>query len=298
VLDAARELGYVPSSHARSLTTGRTGAVGVLVPDITNPYYFELIRGTQHQLSALGILQLLVDTEESVSHEAAHLASLRKSVDGVILAASRLGDDQLAEAAAQLPLVAINRDVPGVPAVLIDTPGGMRLAVEHLASLGHRRLAFAAGLSAWQSRQRWDAIEDHCRGRGIEVQQLGPFAPTREAGAGAAAAVLNAGVTACIAYNDLLAIGMLEHLHARGVDVPRSLSVVGCDDIFGSSFCPPPLTTLTSPTEQAGRVAVKMLAELLAPSDAEVHAKRELLSTHLTVRSSTGEVPLVTHGRS
>jgi len=123
---------------------------------------------------------------------------------------------------------------------------------------------------------------------GIDVQRVGPFAPRKYAGAAAADAVLHAGVTACVAFNDLLAIGMLARLRERGVDVPRDLSIVGCDDIFGADFCNPPLTTIASPIEQAGRVAVSMLLAQLNPLQGGPSRRLAVMPTHLTVRGSTG----------
>jgi LacI family transcriptional regulator, repressor for deo operon, udp, cdd, tsx, nupC, and nupG len=122
--------------------------------------------------------------------------------------------------------------------------------------------------------------------------------------------VLNSGATACIAYNDLLATGMLRRLRDRGVSVPGDLSIVGCDDIFGSDFCDPPLTTMTAPIEQAGRAAITMLLGLLnplipgvPPGDRQISGavpgqprqqigqRRVMLPTHLTIRSTTGPAP-------
>jgi LacI family transcriptional regulator len=121
------------------------------------------------------------------------------------------------------------------------------------------------------------------------VRKLGPFAPVRESGSAAADALVNSGATAAIAFNDLLAIGMLERLAERRVRVPEQLSIVGCDDIFGADFCSPPLTTIATPIEQAGRVAVTLL---LGALESRAGGGREsvVLPTHLTVRSSTGEV--------
>ncbi len=126
--------------------------MGVLVPDITNPFYFDLIRGgTQLQLKAAGYTQLLVDTEESDEVEASTLEQLRKSADGVIVAASRLNDEALAAAAARMPMVTVNRDVDGVPAVIIDTPSAMPQALDHLISLGHTSVAYVSGPAVSQS---------------------------------------------------------------------------------------------------------------------------------------------------
>lgn len=284
----AAELNYIPNSQAKALTSGRTGAVGVLVPDITNPFYFDLIRGTQLQLKAAGYTQLLVDTEESEEVEASAVQQLRKSADGIIVAAPRLTDDGLLAAAAAMPLVAINRDVPGVPAVIIDTPAATSQALDHLISLGHRKVAYVSGPPSSQSSAlRWAALTTAAKHSGVEVQKLGPFAPKTHSGAAAADTAVHSGATACIVFNDLIAIGMLQRLRERGVRVPEDMSIVGCDDIFGADFCNPPLTTMSSPIEQAGRVAVTMLLAQLEPFSGAGSRSRSVMPTHLTVRSST-----------
>ncbi|NEN07173.1 LacI family transcriptional regulator [Diaminobutyricibacter tongyongensis] len=295
---AARELDYVPNSQARALTSGRTRAIAVLVSDVTNPFYFGIIRGTQQQLKAAGYTQLLIDTEESDEFEDGMLHKLRRSFDGAILAASRLTDRRLTTLATELPLVAINRQTRGVPSVFIDTPSGMEQALGHLVSLGHREIAYVSGPeTSWPNEGRWRALQRAGGAYGVTVRRIGPFTPKKSAGAAAADALLNAGVTACIAFNDLLAIGMLMRLRERGVSVPDEISIVGCDDIFGADFCSPPLTTLTAPIEQAGRTAVSILLSRLE-SDSIVAARQSAtLPTHLTIRASTGPAPHV-KGRS
>ncbi|MDQ0820782.1 LacI family repressor for deo operon, udp, cdd, tsx, nupC, and nupG [Arthrobacter sp. V4I6] len=286
---AAAQLRYTPNSQAKALSSGRTGAVGVLVPDITNPFYFDLIRGTQLQLKAAGYTQLLVDTEESDEVEASAMEQLRKGAEGLIVAASRLSDDDLLAAAAKMPLVTVNRDVRGVPAVIIDTPTATSQALDHLVSLGHTRVAYIAGpVTSQSSTRRWAALSEAADERGVEVRKLGPFAPKTQAGAAAADAAVHSGVTACITFNDLIAIGMLQRLRERGLRVPADMSIVGCDDIFGADFCNPPLTTMTSPIEQVGRVAVSMLLAQLNPLSGGATRSRSVMPTHLTVRGSTG----------
>jgi LacI family transcriptional regulator len=315
----AAELNYVPSSQARALSSGRTRTVALLVPDITNPFYFDLIRGTQHQLKAAGYTQVLLDTEESADQESGSLDQLLKTCDGVVLTASRLTDEQIVAASRAQPLVTVNRNVHGVPSVLIDTPQGITQAVDHLVSLGHRRICYVSGPpNSFSNRWRWRALNEAIRARyrsgitpEVEAVRVGPFSPKTTSGAGAADAVLNSGATACIAYNDLLAIGMLRRLRGRGLRVPEDLSIIGCDDIFGSDFCDPPLTTMTAPIEQAGRAAITMLLSLLSPggpfnpqdrtqrriTDIPRHPgqpisqRRVMLPTHLTIRSTTGPAP-------
>ncbi|WP_249138454.1 LacI family DNA-binding transcriptional regulator [Phycicoccus avicenniae] len=288
--EAVGQLGYVPSAQARSLTSGRTGVVGVLVPDIANPFYFDLIRGAQRQLRAAGYAQLLLDTEESHEIESSMVELMLKNADGVVLAASRLDDETLTAAAARQPLVTINRDVPDVPTVILDTPEGMRQTVVHLRSLGHTRAVFVAGPSgSWSSARRWEALLAAGEELGVEMTMIGPWAPTAAAGSAAADAVIASSATAAVVFNDLLAIGMLGRLQERGVRVPLDLSVVGCDDIFGASFCNPPLTTVSAPIEEAGRVAVTMLLSQLGSAGGS--RSRTVLPTYLTTRESSGPAP-------
>lgn len=292
---AARDLNYQPNIQARALTSGLTRTIALLVSDITNPFYFDIIRGTQQQLKAAGYNQLLVDTEESDELEDGMLHKLRRSFDGAIIAASRLTDRRLATLATEMPLVTINRQTSGVPSVFIDTPSGIAQALAHLVSLGHRDIVYVSGPeTSWPNAGRWRAMLRESKSHGVAVRKIGPFSPKKAGGAAAADAVLNSGATACIAFNDLLAIGMLMRLRERGIRVPEDLSIVGCDDIFGADFCNPPLTTLTAPIEQAGRVAVSMLLAQLDPTTAARERQTATLPTHLTVRGSTGHAPAPT----
>ncbi|MEJ1179516.1 MULTISPECIES: LacI family DNA-binding transcriptional regulator [unclassified Pseudarthrobacter] len=290
--EAASRLNYVPSSQARGLSSGRTNTVAVLVPDITNPFYFDIIRGTQHQLKAAGLTQLLVDTEESNEMELEALHKLRRSADGFVLAASRLTDAQLAEVSGSQPLVTINRASADAPSVVIDTPSAMIQALEHLVSLGHQRVCYVSGPpTSWSNSRRWKVFEEDSTQRGLEIHRIGPYIPKTTSGAAAADAAVRTGATACIAFNDLLAIGMLQRLRERGIRVPEDMSIIGCDDIFGADFCNPPLTTISSPIEQAGRVAVSMLLSQLNPFQGGTTRRLAVMPTHLTVRGSTGPAP-------
>jgi LacI family transcriptional regulator len=292
VEEAAAQLNYVPSSQARGLSSGRTNTVAVLVPDITNPFYFDIIRGTQHQLKAAGLTQLLVDTEESSEMELEALHKMRRSADGFILAASRLTDAQLAEVSGSQPLVTINRASANAPTVVIDTPSAMIQALEHLVSLGHQKVCYVSGPpTSWSNSRRWKIFEEDSAQRGLETHRVGPFTPKTTSGAAAADAAVRTGATACIVFNDLLAIGMLQRLRERGIRVPEDMSIVGCDDIFGADFCNPPLTTISSPIEQAGRVAVSMLLSQFNPLHGGTTRRLAVMPTHLTVRGSTGPAP-------
>jgi LacI family transcriptional regulator len=288
----AQELNYIPNSRARAFTSGRTGVVAVLVSEIINPYYLHILRGIRRELQAAGYALLLIDTEESGEVEARMLAKHRSACDGAILTASRMSDSQLGDVAADMPIVAINRVARGMPSVVIDSAGGIDQALEHLVSLGHERVLYVTGpRSSWSNERRWRAMRVTAARLGIEVSRTAPFASDPAAGAGAAEALLNSGCTAAVAFNDLLAIGILERLRERGVRVPEELSVVGFDNIFGADFCSPPLTTLASPIEDAGRVAASLLLSGFTPLGLKSPPRSVLLPTHLIVRASTGPAP-------
>jgi LacI family transcriptional regulator len=278
-------MGYRPNPVARALPRGRTQTLALLVPDITNPFFFGLIRGAERQAATAGYTLVLADTGESAAMERTHVERLTGGVDGFVLASSRLTDDALRVAIAGQPAVVVNRQISGLPCVVINEEQGMRQAVDHLVSLGHRTIAYLGGpANSWSNRAKWRALQAAARQHGVTIERLGPFSPTVAGGAAAADAVLIAGTTAVIAFNDLLAIGTQMRLHARGIDVPADLSVVGCDDIFGADFCRPPLTTLAADIEQAGRSAIDLLLGTLRDTSAE----KFVLASHLRIRESTG----------
>ncbi|HMR33212.1 MAG TPA: LacI family DNA-binding transcriptional regulator [Geminicoccaceae bacterium] len=297
----AAELGYRPNPQARSLTSGRTHSIALLIPAATNPYFFDLIRGTQAQAKASGYRHMLVDTEESAEIEAATLAELASSVDGVVLTGSRLSDARLVEIAARLPMVVVNREIDGIPSVIVDTSTAIGEALEYLVSLGHGRVAFLAGpATSWSSRRRWQALGAAADRLRVECIRIGPFSSMRQSGAAAADAALHHGVTACLFFNDMLALDALKRFRERGVAIPSAMSVVGCDDIFGADFCDPPLTTLTAPIAEVGRVATDMLLSRLGHSGPGIAPARDRvrIPAHLTIRASTARCPLFVPGDS
>ena len=293
---AASTLGYRPiKSLGRPPASGAL-SIALVIPDVTNPYFFGYIRSTQRQLKARGLSHVLIDTEEDVELEAQAIEPGRYPVAGYIMAATRLSNDQLIEAAQNLPLVTINRDVPGLPSVIIDTAAGVRHVAEHLYSLGHRDIAYIAGPpTSWSDARRWEALQEVGRTLGCTIQRIGPYPPKKQSGAAAADSLLNTSATACITFNDLMAIGILMRLRERGINVPTQMSVAGCDDIFGADFCNPPLTTLTAPVDQAGRIATDLLLSRLSHQSAGPARNRVVLHTHLTVRASTGVPARVRH---
>jgi LacI family repressor for deo operon, udp, cdd, tsx, nupC, and nupG len=285
VQSIAMRLGYRHNRMATALETGRTPMLALLVADITNPHNFGLIRGAEAQARAAGFTLILGNTQESSEFERAHAERLEPAVAGFVLASSRLPDDELLELAEQRPVVLFNRQTASLPSVVSDSADAGRQIIDHLAALGHRSLTYLGGpANAWVDGERSRALSKFAERAGIKVIRRGPFAPTLEGGSAAADIGLASGTTALVAFNDLLAIGVLQRLQHLGIDVPGDVSVVGFDDIFGSDFCHPPLTTVTAPVEQAGRTLIDLL---LGPRDVQ-RTPRIVLPTVLRVRDSTG----------
>jgi DNA-binding LacI/PurR family transcriptional regulator len=291
VLEIAAELGYTPNRAARGLITGRTGNVGLIVPDIANPFFPALVKAAQARARARDYSVFLADTEEDPDAELQLIRAMAKQVDGVIACSSRMSESKLREVAALTSLVLVNRRSPGVASVSMDMAGGMQQAVEHLHALGHRRCVYLAGpRHSWSNRQRQKALTAATERLGMASTVLGPFDPGYEAGVRAADQALAETPTAIVAYNDLIALGVLARLSDRGVSVPGQVSVVGFDDIQMAVIATPPLTTVAAPTATVGRAAVDLL---LGPGAGHVRDGRQVreIKTELRVRSSTGPAP-------
>jgi DNA-binding LacI/PurR family transcriptional regulator len=261
IRDAAKSLGYRANPMARSLPTGRTGTIGLMLSDITNPVYFDLIRGAERVMSAEGQTLVLAESQEAPERELDAAERLLTSVDGLILVASRLRDEQIYELTAFKPVVLVNRQVKGVPSVVPNVAPGLSAAVTHLAGLGHRSIAYLSGPStSWMNDLRWQVLFDLAVTAGLSIVEIGPGTPTMAGGSALLPRVVASGVTALIAYNDLMALGVLRTCRDQGIMVPDGLSIIGFDDIFGTDLTTPALTTIRSPLAELGEMAVRMLA--------------------------------------
>ena len=294
VLRVARELGYEPNPHARALTSRRTQTIAMVMSDITNPHFFEIIRGAEMRAKASDYTLVLVNAEESPRIEQEQIRRLARSVDGFVLAASRLPDEAIVDLAATHSVVTANRQVKGISSVVLDQDQGCRQLVAHLASLGHSSLVYLAGpRHSWMAACRWSAIRDAAAELGISAMRMGPYSPKVTHGAAAADMALTTEASAMIAHNDLLAIGVLRRLAARSVRVPDDVSVDGFDDIFAAELCTPSLTTLGGAHADLGRVAVELLLDSAnGPRGATAPVSQLVLPSQLVLRSSTGTAPV------
>ncbi|CCQ44435.1 bacterial regulatory s, lacI family protein [Pseudarthrobacter siccitolerans] len=295
VQDAVAELNFNVNPLARALPTGRTGLVGLIVSDITNPSYFDIIRGAQSAAAVHGTTLMLAESTESAQTEAIAAQRMQPSTDGIILAGPRMSDPDIIALSEQKPIAVINRHVDGVDSVVPDIEPGINAAVRHLAAQGHHKIAFLSGPDqSWISARRWECLVACCEWMKRETQLIPTTAPTTEGGRIAARNVRASGATAAICYNDLLAIGLMQELQAAAVKVPDDFSVVGIDDIFGSDFTTPALTTIASPLSECGAAALDLVLSALPGSDGNprVATQRGLheLRATLLVRGSSGKL--------
>lgn len=285
ILRIAGEIGYVPDRTARALSTGRKGNLAVIVPDIANPFFPPVIQAAQAHADRLDLCVFLGSTGEDPRQEDRLAERFASQVDGLILVSSRLPEDRILHHAAQCPLVLVNRDVVGIPRVLIDSGQGVAQAIAHLAALGHRRVLYLGGpRHSWSNRQRLTAARQAARDLDVEITTLRARMPTHEAGREAAGQILASGVTAVVAFDDLLAQGVMAGLAERNVEVPSRISVVGCDDVLGAATYPA-LTTVSNRSTEAGERAMALLLGVLAARGLD--DARFVLGTSLVVRAST-----------
>jgi LacI family transcriptional regulator len=299
VQEAAHALGYVPSEVARGLKHNTTRTLGMLVPNNSNPYFAEIIRGVEHHCYGAGYSLLLCNSNDDAQQQADHLRVLaERRVDGIVLVAS--GDDDAIVAACKdlrLPLVLVDREIDAIAVDLIevDHAAGGELATAHLLGLGHARVACIVGPSDLRpSQQReagWRRALERAgvTPRADEVVQ-GDFSP--QGGAAAMRRLLQSAQppTAVFVCNDMMAIGALHAAHEAGIDVPRQLSVVGFDDIELAAYMSPPLTTVAQPKEAIGTGAAGLLLERLR--DGRTAPRRSILPAQLHLRASTARQQL------
>ncbi|WP_370615675.1 LacI family DNA-binding transcriptional regulator [Mumia sp. Pv 4-285] len=290
VLDTAAALGY--RSRRRRAPAGRSRTIAMVVSDITNPHYFELVRGAELGAKAAGYTLVLVNAEETPRVEYDQIQQLSRSVDGFVLAASRLPDENLVQIAAVRGVVLLNRELAGAPSASLDHADGCRQIVEHLASLGHRELVYLSGPpTSWMASHRWTELRRTADQLGLTLHRAGPFVPRASHGAAAADAALTTSASAIVAHNDLLAIGVLQRLVQRGLRVPADVSVVGFDDIFAAELCHPTLTTLGGSHVDVGRAGVQILLDELdggTDHDKSRLPRRAVIPSELRIRASTG----------
>jgi LacI family transcriptional regulator len=307
ILGIARQLGFRPSNIARSLVRQLTTTIGIVIPDITNPFFSEIVRGVEDAARAHAYNVFLCNTDEAPERELSALDSLLdKQVDGVILCSPRLEEDELLARLEEIPYaVLINRPaaetLAHVRSLSFDDRAGACLAVGHLLERGHRRIGFLAGPRRSRSAlQRLAGYRDclaSARGRGTPApgEWVLHCEPDLAGGERACRELLSAQpeLTALLCYNDLVAIGAIHAALDSGRRIPEDLSIIGFDDIPLASYVRPPLTTLRTPKREVGAAAMQALVDLM-----EGQTQAGLPSNfppELILRSTTAAAPEEMH---
>ena len=296
---AMLELDYTPNALARGLRQKQTRTLGIIVPDSANPYFAEVARGVEDACFAQGYSVILCNSDSDPEKESMYINVLaEKQVDGICLvAASTETIEKHLDAAPslQIPMVLIDREYPKtiVDTVVVENTDGAVKAVEHLLSLGHRRIGCITGMpDLLNSQKRNDGYRQAIQDAGLAVDESlvieGDF--RYEGGYEATKKLLALAnpPTAVFACNDLMAIGAISAVVSEGLSVPEDISIVGFDDIHLAVFANPSLTTVVQPKHEMGVTAAEILLKRL--KDSNLKPNRYQLKTYLLVRDSTTAV--------
>jgi DNA-binding LacI/PurR family transcriptional regulator len=303
VWKAVSELEYVPNRNAQALISGRTSLIGLLVPDIMNPFYPELIHGFEHAATAQGFGILIGSTHDIPSETEVWVQRmLQHGVEGLALLTFKEEYPQVSHMLKNTPIVQIEtgKNLQGPGIIAIDYEPGIRQAVQHLAVLGHRDIMFAAGEAGdFTAELRRNAFRKAMREIGIVAKEaVIDETHTLEGGIAAARRILRrkARPTALICSNDLMAIGALKMLRSSGLNVPRDISLIGLDDIHLAEFTMPPLTTVRLPRTQLAEACFNALFQQLRPKKGA--SLNHVVSTSLVIRESTDFPPRAQHEKA
>jgi LacI family transcriptional regulator len=290
VLLAAKELGYSPNAAARSLVVGRSSILGLIVPDIQNPFFPEITKSFQEAASASNLETIVMNTNYDVQrlrNVVDRLVSLQ--VPGAAFLTSQI-DDSVKEALAKKNIAAVYLDHEvareRASTISIDYDDGIRQAVEHLAGLGHRRIGYIGGTESGASAKlRKHAFLDAATAAEVESRTVDSDFTVQGGYYSCSKVLTGFDATAVMTANDLMAIGALHYAYDRQIAVPSELSVVGFDDITFAQFTQPALTTVAVPRAEIGLHAFRALWCMI--SERGEGGNRYEVKTHLIVRQTT-----------
>ncbi|MBA7630667.1 Ribose operon repressor [subsurface metagenome] len=297
VLLIIKKLGYTPNAIARGLKTKRTHTLGMLIPDITNPFFAEIARGVEDAANKNNFNVILCNTDDKLKKERTYLEILRgKRVDGLILGTAHIRDKSILELEKKkFPYILVSRNIEGLDknCVIVDDVAGGIIVTEYLIKLGHRRIAHITGpLTVRAAINRLEgykfALEKHQIEYKEELAEEGDFRINGGYQAMKKFLKLSKPPTAIFAANDLLALGAIQAIQKKKYHIPEDFCIIGFDDIRLASFVYPPLTTIRQPMLEMGALAVKMLLKII--EEGEFNQKKEVLVPKLIIRESCRKI--------
>lgn len=293
IVQAAAELGYRPNAAARILSVRRSRTIGVLILDLHNPVFAEILDGVQTEVRQHGFSTMLVTGGENPMLEQAEIETLREfQVEGLILISHRLPADVLRSIAADVPTVVVTRDdivAPGMDTVSNDDVAGAQLAIDHLVGLGHARIVYLSGGDNPVSHLRATGYAAAMTAHGLtELIRIVPGGLTDAIGYRAAEAALEFNPTALFVANDIAAFGAIAAIENAHLRVPEDISVIGYDGIRIGGMRRVNLTTIAQPLAELGRRAAQHMLRRIGDRDSP--AQHEHVSASLVIRGTTGPV--------
>jgi len=266
VIEVADRLGYIANSTARALARGSSGLLGLVVPQLSSSYFAPLISAVQSKVESSGFELIIVDSHGCPESEVEIAARLRGRVDGLIFASPRSSGAALAEVARGFPIVTVNRELPDFDSVSVDVTAVLTELCELLIARGHRTIAYLGGPAGSLSDDgRFLTVRTALEDNGGEALRFGPVEPKVSAGTESFSMLQEGGVSAVIAYNALVAHGLMLAAAAVGAKVPEDLAVAAVDDLIDIGLGLPSLTAITQPLGEIGSSAGRMLVARVAP---------------------------------
>lgn len=294
VLQVMEEHNYIPNTVARSLVTKKTKTIGLVIPDIRNPFFPELARGAEDKANEEGYNVIFCNTDDVLEKEERYIdMMIEKMVDGIIFTASSkrmLGLDHLKLSA--IPIVVVDRDISfkGVKGrVVVDNRKGAYMAVKHLTDCGYRHIVFISGpLTNKPDIERWEGCKEALGELGVPEDKILIFEGNYKSGWGYEAVKLllekKIPFDGIFCGDDLIAIGAMKGLKEEGIKVPEQVGIVGFDDIYMAKLMEPELTTIRQPNYEMGYRAAEMLIRVLEGMEGDQHV---VLDTKLVIRKTT-----------
>ncbi len=285
ILKVADSLGYRQNLSARATRTGKTGAIGFVVPDMSNPFFPSLAQSIIQRARQNGYSVFVTDSEGDVEREIEVVRQLiGRGVDGIVWFPIN-DENPLSSVTSDLPIVVLDRTLPDYECIQADYAEGGRLAAQHLLDLGHKKVGIVTGpMDVKSMRDRCAAAEDVIRKHG-ELAFVVENAFAAELSSSVAQAIDSQAATAVFCGADLIAVGVMRHARASGLSIPQQLAVVGFDDIPWAEYCTPTLSTVEMPVDE---MAFEAVDALLRKIDGENDSQRRVVfNVSLVVRESS-----------